>query len=79
MTQSSLSFGEQLVGVDFNPTKNREVYRVKILCAELLDIIHDNLSERGDTGFSETIVFEHAVGEIINAQMNAVKFLTFKP
>lgn len=79
MTQSNLTFGEQLIGVDFNPSKNKEVYKVKELCAELIDIVHNSLSEKGDVSMAETILFDHAIGEILNAQMNAVKFLTFKP
>lgn len=77
-----MSFGEQLVGLTFNPSGDPKVNRAKELCAELADLIQaDNLDRRfSDKPGSELYqqLLTHAVGEILNAQMNVVKILTFK-
>ena len=80
--QDSMSFGQQLVGLTFNPSGDPKVQRAKELCAELADLIQSDLLDRG---FSKEPISElyydlhsHAVGEILNAQMNVVKVLTLK-
>ena len=77
-TGGNLSFGEQLVGLTFNPSGDPKVQRAKELCAELADLLnsHDE-SSQPTTDFAQRL-FSHAVGEILNAQMNVVKVLTFK-
>lgn len=77
-----LSFGEELVGLTFNPSGDPRVQRAKQLCAELADLIQGDML---DKVFSDTPprdmykqLHAHAVGEILNAQMNVVKVLTFK-
>ena len=70
------SFGEKLVGITFNPSGDDKVLRAKVLCAELADLLADN----GDIDPSplQTMLFNKAVGDILDAQMNVVKCLTFK-
>lgn len=72
-----LTFGEKLVGVNFNPSADDKVDRVKRLFAEAADILNDENSARETSQFSQRL-FSHAVCEILNAQMNVVKVLTLK-
>jgi hypothetical protein len=74
---SNLTFGEKLVGLTFNPSNDDSVSKAKRLCADLADLLMEDfkLTERSE--FKEKL-FHHAVGEILNAQMNVVKVLTLK-
>lgn len=71
------TFGEQLVGISFNPSGDPKVQRAKELCAELVDLINDEYEDKAVTRMHATL-FNHAIGEILNAQMNVVKLLTLK-
>lgn len=72
-----MSFGEQLVGISFNPAQDDKVARAKQLCAELADLINEDYEDKPVTRLHATL-FNHAIGEILNAQMNVVKVLTLK-
>lgn len=75
-----LTFGEKLVGIGFNPSQNPKVQRAKELCAELADLVknHINFDEPlTDDVKLRNKLFDHTIGNILNAQMNAVKVLTF--
>lgn len=72
-----LSFGEILVGIEFNPSNDDKVAKVKQLMAEVANIMKDAYNE-GPKSPVKSLLFDHAVGEILNAQMNAVKVITFK-
>ena len=74
--QRPMSFGEQLVGLTFNPSNDPQVQRVKELCAELADLIKPEMNATASP--MKRILCEHTVGEILNAQMNVVKVLTLK-
>lgn len=74
----SLSFGERLVGLNFNPSNDDSVSKAKRLCADLADLIDQERSQREYHSELSEAVYSHAIGEILNAQMNAVKFLTLK-
>lgn len=71
------SFGQQLVGLDFNPSGDPKVQRVKELFAEAADILKDHYETENRAPIT-SLLFDHAVGEILNAQMNVVKLITFK-
>lgn len=75
LTERQLTFGEQLVGITFNPSNNLRVQRVKELCAELAEILHDDAGRSNDWPLHKTL-YNHALGEILNAQMNVVKVIT---
>ncbi len=81
LTQASRppTFGEQLVGVKFNPSNDPDVDRAKAICAELADMVHKKFS-MGAAMPSEIAgkLYSHAIGEILNAQMNVVKVLTLQ-
>lgn len=72
-----LTFGEKLVGLNFNPSNDDKVSKAKRLCAELADLVNDEYLSQTES-MLRTQLFNHTVGEILNAQMNAVKVLTLK-
>lgn len=82
-TDRQLTFGEKLVGITFNPSNDNDVHKAKQLCALLADLAHEEYLEQTLSGrvppspLAEKL-FNHTIGEILNAQMNVVKFLTFK-
>lgn len=77
MESREMTFGEKLVGLTFNPSGDAKVQRAKELCAELADLIKEDSTSKEPTYLSSTL-YDHAIGEILNAQMNVVKVLTFK-
>jgi hypothetical protein len=79
LNNQSLTFGQKLVDVNFNPSGNPTIDEVKQLCARLADIVWENSKGRD---VSEPYMFfqirDHSISTILNAQMNIVKLLTFK-
>jgi len=71
------TFGELLVGLDFNPSGDPDVHRVKELAAEMAEILKRRYSVDEKTPV-KSLLFDHAVGEILNAQMAVVKVITLK-
>jgi len=71
------SFGEQLIGVEFNPSGSDEVTQVKSMFAEIAEIMKTNYQGNNRHPL-KSLLFDHAVGEIVNAQMSVVKVLTMK-
>lgn len=72
-----LTFGQQLVGLDFNPSNDDKVGKAKRLCADLADLLYNDHKGEGASDLYDDL-YHHAVGEILNAQMNVVKVLTLK-
>lgn len=72
-----LSFGELLVGIEFNPSNDDKVAKVNSLMAEVANIMMDQYKE-GDKSPIKSLLFDHAVGELVSAQMAVVKVITFK-
>lgn len=75
-TTRDLTFGEKLVGINFNPSADDKVAKAKRLCAELADLLNEHNESKERSQDSQRL-FSHAVGEILNAQMNVVKVLTY--
>lgn len=75
--QKILSFGEILVGIEFNPSNDDKVTKVKSMIAEIANLMKDeyNSSQKSPV---KSLLFDHAVGELVNAQMSVVKLITFK-
>ena len=71
------SFGEILVGIEFNPSEDDRVFQVKQKMAEIANILKDNYTE-SEKSPVKSLLFDHAVGEILNAQMSVVKVITMK-
>jgi len=77
MEGKELTFGEKLVGLTFNPSGDEKVNKAKRLCAELADLLNEEMSQRENSRIS-TILENKAYGDILDAQMNVVKVLTLK-
>lgn len=73
-----LTYGEKLVGITFNPANDDKISKIKTLCADLADIVNDVFMEKTSPSAQEVQIFNHTIGEILNAQMCAVKLITFK-
>jgi len=71
------SFGEILVDIEFNSSNNDKVAKVKELMAEVANILKDEYNTEQKSPV-KSLLFDHAVGEILNAQMAVVKVITFK-
>ena len=76
--QKELTFGEKLVGLTFNPSGDEKVNKVKQLCAELTDVLYDDIPEDGERTYLQDTLFNKVVGDILDTQMTAVKLLTLK-
>jgi hypothetical protein len=71
-----IPFGHQLVGLDPDNLDDTTVTKVKLLAAEMAEILKSNYeAERGPL---KSLLFDHALGEILNAQMAVVKVITLK-
>lgn len=71
------SFGEILVGIEFNPSNDDKVAEVKQKFAEIANLLKDEYNNHTKSPV-KSLVFDHAVGEILNAQMSVVKLITMK-
>jgi len=71
-----IPFGHQLVGLDPDNLDDSEVTKVKLLAAQMAEILKTNYeNERGPL---KSMLFDHALGELVNAQMAVVKVITLK-
>jgi hypothetical protein len=71
-----LTFGQLLVGLNFNPSNDPKVQKAKKLCAELADLIYQENQILDLNNSVKHHLLHHTYGEILNAQMNVVKILT---
>jgi hypothetical protein len=71
------SFGEQLIGIDIDSPETDDATKVKKLFAEVAEIMKKNYTDTPKHPV-KSLLFDHAVGEITNAQMSVVKVLTLK-
>ena len=71
------SFGEQLIGIDIDSPETDDVTKVEKLFAEVAEIMKKNYNDTPKHPV-KSLLFDHAVGEIVNAQMSVVKVLTLK-
>ena len=78
ITERELTFGEKLVGLTFNPSGDEKVTKAKQLCAELANLLYIDYIETKEVSTFKEQLYQHTVGEILNAQMNVVKVLTLK-
>ena len=72
-----LTFGQQLVSLQFNPSGDDKVGQAKQLFAQITDLLEAELASR-ELSRMGAILHDHTIGEILNAQMNVVKMLTLK-
>ena len=71
------NFGEDLFGIDTTIENPTDVEQVKIVFAELAERIRINYEEERSP--VKSLLFDHAIGELVSAQMAVVKILTYKP
>lgn len=74
-SQPELTYGQQVVGVAFNPSKIEQVDRLKEIFAEAVDIVN-GLAVRGDVNLHANLK-TWSVNQTLQAQMAAVKALTY--
>ncbi len=74
MENSELSFGEQLVGIKFNPSDDNEVSQIKSKMAEIANLVNNT---KGDS-YLFNLIKGDALRSILHAQMAAVKLVTLK-
>lgn len=72
--EEKLTFGQEAVGLSFNPSGNEKVDKVKRLYAEIIDLLHD---EQGDQRNGKSRHLSIAITDAETAQMRAVKGLTW--
>ena len=69
-------FGELIAGIDpENLDKDEDVCKVKELAAQIAEILKRRYTEDTKSA-AKSLLFDHAVGEIVNAQMAVVKVIT---
>lgn len=73
--QRGLTFGEDAMGVNFNPSGDPKVAKLKSLYAEIADILND---DRGIQRDERARLASVAITEAQGAQMWAVKAVTKK-
>lgn len=71
------SFGEQLIGVEYNLESEDQVIKIKSMFAEIAELMKKDYTENNKHPL-KSLLFDHAVGEIVNAQMAVVKLITLK-
>lgn len=71
------SFGEQLMEVSIDTPPSNTVEKVKHMFAEIAEIIKNDYQSNNRHPL-KSLLFDHAVGEIVSAQMAVEKVLTIK-
>lgn len=71
-----MSLGKKLVGINFNPSALSTVDEVKQKSADLIDLVHANMVD--STLEEAQSIHNEALRRIIDAQMWAVKAITWK-
>jgi hypothetical protein len=75
--QKILSFGELLIGIELASEDDDQVTKIKKMFAEITNILKDAYTDDMRSPI-RSLAFDHAVGEIMNAQMSVVKVITLK-
>lgn len=76
-TSTSMSFGQKLVGLTFNPSGDQKVQRIKELAAEMADLL-EQVNKTQESSYLGNTFYGGAIRRILDAQMYSVKFLTNK-
>jgi len=74
--QRALTYGEQAVGITFNPANDPTVQKLKELYAQIIDICDATRKEAGQS--EKGRLLSVAITEAQTAQMWAVKGVTYK-
>lgn len=71
------NFGEDLFGIDTSIENPTDAEQVKIIFAELAERVKNNYEEERSP--VKSLLFDHAISQLVSAQMAVVKVLTYKP
>ena len=71
------TFGEQLMEISIETPPSNTVEKVKHMFAEIAEIIKNDYQSNNRHPL-KSMLFDHAVGEIVSAQMAVEKVLTMK-
>lgn len=82
-TQKVLTFGEQAVGLTFNPSGDDKVGQAKQLMAKAIDLLEKDHTEKTDSNvvaisWIRNVLRIAAFNTIIAAQMALVKYITWR-
>jgi hypothetical protein len=72
-----LTQGQTLVGFNFNPSGDEKVVKIKAFCADLIDFLGSVNSDKESFSRIREKFLNEAITKIIDAQMWAVKAVTF--
>jgi hypothetical protein len=72
-----VSFGETLMEIDFDLSEDTSEYKVKKLMAEATNVLREEYVLAGGNPV-RSILFEHAIGQIVISQMSINKVITLK-
>lgn len=72
------SFGEHMVGANFNPSEDPDVAELKELFAKAIDKVTEIKNKRANQTYKTNVVDGEALRSAMTAQMWAVKAATFK-
>ncbi|MEY1029856.1 hypothetical protein [Providencia stuartii] len=70
------SLGQKLVGISFNPSSLSAVDEAKQKSAEIIDLVRDSMESA--TSEEALMIHNEAMRRIVDAQMWAVKAITWK-
>lgn len=75
-----LTYGQKLVGLDFNPNKDVGVQKIKELYAEIIDLMNSEITPVLEWFWSneKNRLASIAITEAQTAQMRAVKAITWR-
>lgn len=73
--ERELTFGEKAVGLTFNPSGDETVRKLKVLYAQVIDLLNDTITAIPST---QAELVNSAIKEAQGAQMRAVKAATWK-
>lgn len=70
----TLTYGQKLVGIKFNPSGNVEVDKIKNLYANIIDLVRNRATA---TDSVHATLVNRATNDALEAQMMAVKAITW--
>ncbi len=73
-----LTYGGKIAGVDFNPSGDKQVAEAKAISANLIDLIAGPDGQKLSNSPLHSQLIDAAVFAVLEAQMMAVKAITFK-
>lgn len=83
ISQTPMTFGQRAVGLNFNPSNDPKLDKVRLLIAEAIDILEDTHKERTDNeramvSWTTNVFRTEAFNALTKASMSLVKYLTWK-